>query len=205
MIPLIRWVKNFQRPSKNKNLNQLKKRGEDISSFQLREATIDDVPALVDLHVITWNATYPGFRNPPTHAIRDYQWRKAFTEKNKDWVCLVLENSSKELIGFVQANRFNDESLAFKGQLNKIYLLWSYHRLGLGRKMVCAVARRFIDSGINSMLLFSEPDNPSIYFYEALGAEKLLDEKGNFHGAYGWRDLTKLHNACLDFQPDSLL
>ena len=195
MIPLLRWVKNFQRPSKNKNLSRLKKRGEDISSFQIREATADDIPALVNLHVITWNATYPNFRNPPTHAVRDFQWRKAFAEKNKDWFCLVLENSSMELIGFVQANRYGDES-AFKGQLNKIYLQWRYHRLGLGRKMVGAVTRRFINSGINSMLLFSEPGNPSTYFYEALGAEKLLDEKGHFHGGYGWSDLTKLATIC---------
>ena len=108
----------------------------------------------------------------------------------------MLENSAKELIGFVQANRYEDNPWAFNGQLNKIYLLWPYHRLGLGKKMFCAVVHRFIAAGINSMLLFSEADNPSGYFYEAMKGERLLDARGNFHGGYGWPDLTKITGLC---------
>jgi len=46
------------------------------------------------------------------------------------------------------------------------------------------------------MVLFAEPDNPSCRFYEALGGERLLDAKGELHGAYGWRDLQSLAAIC---------
>jgi hypothetical protein len=46
--------------------------------------------------------------------------------------------------------------------------------------------------GIDSMILFADPHNPNILFYERLGGEKLLDEKGVFHGAYGWKDIRPL-------------
>jgi len=46
------------------------------------------------------------------------------------------------------------------------------------------------------MVVFSEPDNPSCRFYEALGAGRILAGNGEFHGTYGWRDLRKLGPIC---------
>jgi hypothetical protein len=45
-------------------------------------------------------------------------------------------------------------------------------------------------------LLFGDSANPSNGFYEALGAERLITEKGEFHGGYGWRDLRALAAQC---------
>jgi hypothetical protein len=58
------------------------------------------------------------------------------------------------------------------------------------------VARRFLERGITSMLLFGEARNPSNGFYERLGGEKLFSKTGEFHGGYGWRDLRKLVSVC---------
>jgi hypothetical protein len=66
------------------------------------------------------------------------------------------------------------------------------HRLGVGRRLLGHVARRFLSQGISSMLLFGEARNPSNGFYEALGAERLFSAAGEFHGEYGWRDLRRL-------------
>jgi hypothetical protein len=46
------------------------------------------------------------------------------------------------------------------------------------------------------MLLFSQPENPSCAFFEALAGERLLTDRGEFHGAYGWRDLARLAELC---------
>jgi hypothetical protein len=46
------------------------------------------------------------------------------------------------------------------------------------------------------MLLFGDAANPSNGFYEALGAERLITQKGEFHGGYGWRDLGALAAKC---------
>jgi GNAT superfamily N-acetyltransferase len=80
----------------------------------------------------------------------------------------------------------------FEGELNKIYLLRRSHRRGIGRRLVEQVARRFLEQGISSMLLFGDARSPSNGFYEHLGAERLLSDTGEFHGGYGWRDLRRL-------------
>ncbi|MBW3552720.1 MAG: hypothetical protein KY466_04370, partial [Gemmatimonadetes bacterium] len=53
-------------------------------------------------------------------------------------------------------------------------------------------ARRFLDRGIQSAILFAEPSNPTIGFYDRMGGERLLDERGLFTGAYAWRDMRTL-------------
>ena len=71
-----------------------------------------------------------------------------------------------------------------------------FHRQGLGRLLLCHVARRFLDRNVTSMLLFGEATNPSNGFYEAFGAERLYSSAGEFHGGYGWRDLQLLAVKC---------
>jgi ribosomal protein S18 acetylase RimI-like enzyme len=183
-------------------------------SFTIREATAADIPALADLHVRTWNATYPDVAKPPTYEIRERQWREAFRVTDGSWFCFVVARASDrwrrgggrpadcpgpdgELVGFAKGVPYEHPDLPdFRGELSKIYLLDEYKRQGLGRRLVGHVARRFLSQGISSMVLFAEPDNPSCRFYEALGGERLLDERGEFHGAYGWRDLQSLAAIC---------
>lgn len=163
----------------------------------IREATAADIPALTDLHVKTWNATYPEVQKKPTHEIRERQWREAFEVTDGSWFCFVVEGQHGELVGFAKGTPYDHSDLPdFAGQLSKIYLLREYQRLGLGRRLVGHVARRFLSQGIPSMLLFADAENPSCRFYEALGAERLLDDAGNFHGGYGWRDLGRLASIC---------
>ena len=80
------------------------------------------------------------------------------------------------------------------GGLNKIYLLREYQRLGLGRRLVGHVARRFLTQGITSMWLFGDARNPSCHAWVALGALKTDADPGS--GNYGWRDLRVLAERC---------
>lgn len=101
----------------------------------------------------------------------------------------MLEDRNGHLIGFASGEPSTGE---FAGQLRKIHIRWEYHRLGLGRRLMQEAARRFLQQGIESFILFAERSNPSIGFYDRLGGERLLDERGLFTGAYGWRDARKL-------------
>ena len=89
----------------------------------------------------------------------------------------------------------------YEGELSFIYLLQRVQRHRLGRRLLCAVAGRFVDEGVTSMLLFGEAMNPSNGFYESFGAERLYSEKGEFHGGYGWRDLRMLVERCFKERP----
>lgn len=165
--------------------------------FHLRDATHADVPALATLHVQTFNETHRGGRaGGPSYQLRERQWREAFSVNDGRWFCLVVEDDAGELVGFAKGTPHDGSVPGFAGELTKIYVLRRCHRQGLGRLLLCSVARRFIDRGVTSMLLFGEVANPSNGFYEKCGAERLNAESGEFHGGYGWRDLHSLVANC---------
>ena len=165
-------------------------------SFIIREAIEDDLPQLVNVHVTSWNATYPGYHPKPTAELRAQQWMKAFKDKEDDWFCFVVETTDGKIAGFATGNNFYDPELPYKGQLNKIHFYKEYHRMGLGRKLVGCVVKRLVSKGITSMILFADPENPNILFYDVLQGRRLIDKDGKFHGAFGWSDLTELAELC---------
>jgi ribosomal protein S18 acetylase RimI-like enzyme len=183
-----RWLNGRSRPSREANVRSLRERGESLDSIISRDAVTADIPALAELHVTTWNATYRTTRGP-TVATRTSQWIRVFAEDARRDFVLVLADQNGRLIGFTWGKPAEGE---FGGQLSKIYLRWEYHGLGLGRRMMVETARRFLEHGIGSFVLFAERSNPTIGFYDHLGGERLFDEGGVFHGAYVWRDVRTL-------------
>src|SRR5687767_5798214 len=193
---ILRFLNGRKRPSKQTNLRKLKERGETPDSFTFRDATADDVPELGKLHAMTWAQTYNA--KNPNIPLRQHQWHKAFTEENDgSWFCILVVNKKNELVGFAKGKIYKyEDSPERHGDLNKIYLLSDYQRLGLGTKLICDVARRFLSMGVNDMVLFGVPQNPSCAFHEAMGGERLYSEKGTFDGCYRWPDLKKLAAVC---------
>lgn len=185
---LRRWINARSRPTGEVNARKLRERGESLDSITFRDAIAADIPALAELHVTTWNATYRTTRGP-TIATRTWQWNQAFAKESRRDFVVVLEDRNKRLIGFTWGKPHEGE---FEGELSKIYLRWEYHRLGLGRRMMAETARRFLDRKIHSFILFAELSNPTLGFYDRLGGERLLDDHGQFGGAYVWRDLRAL-------------
>ena len=45
---------------------------------------------------------------------------------------------------------------------------------------------------MHSFILFAELSNPTLGFYDRMGGERLLDDRGLFGGAYVWRDVRAL-------------
>jgi GNAT superfamily N-acetyltransferase len=126
--------------------------------------------------------------NGPGVAIREHQWREAFAKNDGSWFCFVVQRPDGELVGFAKGTK--SDGGEFGGELNKIYLLSEYQRLGLGRQLVGHVAHRFLSQGITSMWLFGDARNPSSQAWLAMGAEKTDADPGT--GNYGWRDIRGL-------------
>jgi len=185
---LKRWINTQTRPTGEKNARKLHERGESLDSITFRDAVAADIPALAELHVTTWNATYNTTRGP-TIATRAWQWNTVFATENRLDFVLVLEDRNGRLIGFTWGRPHEGE---FEAELSKIYLRWEYHGLGLGRRMMAETARRFVERDIHSFILFAELSNPTLAFYDRMGGERLLDDRGQFGGSYGWRDMRTL-------------
>jgi ribosomal protein S18 acetylase RimI-like enzyme len=176
------------RPRGDRNRQQLRDRGESLDSILFRDAVVADIPALAELHVTTWNATYRTTRGP-TVATRSWQWTEVFRKEQRRDFVLILEDHRGRLVGFTWGRPHHGE---FAGEVSKIYLRWEYHGLGLGRRMLAETARRFLERGIDSFVLFAELSNPTVSFFDHMGGERLYDERGLFSGAFAWRDVRTL-------------
>jgi len=173
--------------------------GECAFPYSIRLAQLSDVPALAALHVRTFNETHRGGQSGgPSYEVRERQWHEAFGTQPERWFCFVIEDAEGTLIGFAKGTPHTGGVPGFAGELNKLYVLKRFHRQGLGRMLVCRVANEFLARGITSMLLFGDAASPSNGFYERLGAERLHSAEGEFHGAYGWRDIHTLLSRCGD-------
>ena len=106
-------------------------------SFHIRHASSDDVPALARLHVQTFNETHRGGRTGgPSYALRERQWREAFTVTDGSWFCFVIEDDNGELVAFAKGTPHDGSVPGFAGELNKIYALQRVQRQGVGRLLL---------------------------------------------------------------------
>jgi len=125
--------------------------------------------------------------------LREWQWRDLFSKKDETWFIILLEKKSGGLIGFARGVRLSDS----EADLNKIYLLREYQRLGLGKRLLGVVVKRFLTMGISKMHVIAEAGNPSCWFYEKMGGRNMRNDDGSInYGNYEWDDLKKLEAIC---------
>ena len=191
-VGLLRFLHELRAPSAAANLRRLEQRGESVDSISLRVAGLSDVSEVARVHVAAFRSAHGG--RGPTESIRAAQWESKLRNATPDTFCLVAEQEGRGLIGFAYCHSADFED--YRGQLEKIYLLWEYRRLGIGRRLICAAAARFLKAEMKSMMLLSQAENPACRFFEALDGQRILDEHGDFHGAFGWQDLTVLADHC---------
>jgi hypothetical protein len=79
------------RPTGEANATRLREQGESLDSIIFRDAVVADIPALAELHVTTWNATYNTTKGPSI-ATRTWQWNEVFSKENRRDFVLVLED-----------------------------------------------------------------------------------------------------------------
>lgn len=171
-------------------LRRPSRRGECLEPIALRDAVPDDIPALAALHVRTWNDTYAPLMKGPSAAIREQQWREAFANP-QGWFCYVLVGPDGAPIGFTKGIFRPDHEIP--AELNKLFLLRDYQRMGLGRRLVGKVVATFLSRNITSMAAYVDPRNPSCAFFERIGGSWLVEPDGRVNFSwYVWRDLRTL-------------
>lgn len=116
-----------------------------------------------------------------------------------DGGCVFVAEDEGGIFGFASGWPREDFSRGLReyvGELNTIYVLRSRQGAHAGRRLIAAVAKYFVGTGIGSMLLwvFTE-NNAARQFYESLGGILVAEDAFEIGGvwvievAYGWRDL----------------
>ena len=172
--------------------------------IRIRPANPADAGPMSKVHIDTWRTSYAGIV-PADHLAglsyldRESRWLNILTTDQPATSNLVAETGSGDIVGFAGGGPEREGNPTYRGELYGIYLLEAFQRMGLGRRLVSAVARRLLADGFGSMLVWVLKDNhPACRFYESLEGELIGWKTIALGGAdlaevsYGWRDIANL-------------
>jgi len=172
--------------------------------MEIRDARPDDVPAIAKVHVDSWRTTYrdvlpKSYLNDLSYDARETMWGGAFGEGSTTF--LVVAEDHGKIAGFAAggaARKDAPEAQAYGGELYAVYMLESYQRRGLGRRLVAAVAEELVHREHSNMITWVLEDNAACRFYERIGGELLGSKTVEIADmslravAYGWPDASVL-------------
>lgn len=142
----------------------------------VREATVNDVEALADVHVRTSRAAYHGMI-PQAHLDRSdlprrrEAWQRILQESGSSNT-LVAEHECDGVIGFVHVSpcRDTDSDPRWVGEIQALYLLPQFWGDGVGRLLMNEGVRRLVAAGCREIVLWVLAANwRARRFYEAGG------------------------------------
>lgn len=169
--------------------------------MKIKKASEENIKAVARVYVDSWRNTYQGlvpddYLNRLTYEEAEKKWTHFLNSEKEPFIYVAINDAGK-MIGFASGKSIDDEH--FNGELYSLYLLQESRGLGIGRKLVSAIAKHFREKGIASMMVWVMEQNKSgLGFYECMGGKGYLRRKSEFGGmvvddvAYGWEDVSVL-------------
>ncbi len=165
----------------------------------LRPALIRDADGIARVHVETWQSTYAGlvpadYLARMTVARSSAQWHRAAANATKG-NDLVVAEIDEEIVGFVTFGPSRSKGLPFSGEVFALYVTVDWQSQGLGRRLLATAFHGLEGEGHRGAHVWVLAENPSRFFYEAMGGQRAGERVEEFAGvglqelAYGWPDL----------------
>jgi GNAT superfamily N-acetyltransferase len=126
---------------------------------------------------------------------RTQRWREQIVADN---ISIFVAEDETGVFGFVAGGEIREKLDDYDAELYAIYLLRERQKQGVGGTLSLTLAAALQTMGFKSMLVWVLEQNPSVSFYERLGAaqiaRKLVDIGGVHHQelAFGWPSLDRL-------------
>ena len=172
-----------------------------MTGITLRPARPGDAAGIARVHVETWRATYAGLV-PDSYLIgmsesgQTFFWQKLIARRGSRGAILVAEpGPGGPLVGFGNCGASRDTSLGLRGEVYTLYVALDWQGRGIGRQLLKGLFECLVQAGINEAFLWVLADNPSRFFYEAVGGVRAAERQEPFAGtlldeaAYAWPDL----------------
>lgn len=169
-------------------------------AVRIREATAMDAASIGRIHVETWRASYAGLV-PEDYLVRLSMrdraswWREGIGRGREGHVLVAELEGSGRIVGFGSCGRARGQGRGPTGEVYTLYVDLDWQDRGVGRKLLAALFEELAAQGHSSAIVWVLADNPSRFFYEAMGGQALGEGKERFAGAlldtlaYGWLDL----------------
>lgn len=176
-------------------------------SVIIRPATTADARAIAKVHVETWRAAYAGLL-PDKVMVgmsvdgKARSWRDIINRRGpRDSVIVASvtgEGIGPLIVGFASCGPAAPHRAHAKGEIYTLYVLPDWQEQGLGRALLSGCFRTLRQHGIDSAFLWVLAENPSRFFYEAMGGKQAGHREEQLWGttvqetAYRWPDLASL-------------
>jgi ribosomal protein S18 acetylase RimI-like enzyme len=169
-------------------------------NLMIRKAKIEDAGAIAHVQVETWKTSYVGivsdvFLTSLDKEERTQGWQEQTLADN---ISILVAEDEAGIFGFVAGGEVREKLDEYDAELYAIYLLRERQRQGVGRILCLALASALQSRGSTSMLVWVLEQNPSVSFYERLGAVQIARKIINIGGAdlqelaFGWPSLDRL-------------
>jgi ribosomal protein S18 acetylase RimI-like enzyme len=172
-------------------------------NLTIRKAKIEDAGAIAHVQVESWKTTYvgivpDGFLASLTQEDRMRSWREQILADN---ISILVAEDETGMFGFVAGGEIRKKLEDYDAELYAIYLQRERQKQGAGRILCLTLASALQTKGFTSMLVWVLEQNPSVSFYERLGAVQTARKIINIGGvdlqelAFGWPSLDRLITA----------
>jgi GNAT superfamily N-acetyltransferase len=107
----------------------------------------------------------------------------------------VAADAKSNVYGFASAGPSRDKTLPYEGEIYALYVAPGRTGQGMGTALMSSVFRLFSKSHFSGIVIWALAENPSRFFYEAMGGQLIAERQHPMWGqtlreiGYGWRKL----------------
>jgi ribosomal protein S18 acetylase RimI-like enzyme len=173
---------------------------------RVRRARRDDAAAIARVHVETWQSAYADLLDQNMLAsMSDVRqaawWQRALADPREARGIFVVDHADMGVVGFGSCGPARDHPEGLDGtekRVGEVYTLYvepDFQDEGYGRLLLDAMFKQLHGEGCDTVVLWMLADNPSRFFYEAMGGQYCGQRTDTMAGrdvdevAYAWRDL----------------
>lgn len=168
-----------------------------MTDMRIRVARLDDAAAVAEVYVETWRSAYAGLLPDKvltgmSESRQRRQWKAQIASGD---TVMVAEHPVHGIVGMGSCGVCRDWRFAGSGEIYTLYVLPDWQDQGHGRDLLTAMLRAMRSAGFDGGVLWVLAENPSRFFYEAMGGRRVATRKERLWGAllpevaYEWRPL----------------
>jgi len=181
-----------------------------MGSCSIRSAMPEDAAGIAAVHVDSWRTTYPGIL-PDRYLVglsvaeHERRWRRLLgNPPARRRQTKVACGADGVIVGFGSMGPQRTALKGYGGEFYALYLAEQVQGVGIGRRLLAAMAQDMATAGTGSAVVWVLRDNPARFFYERLGGTLVAEQPIRVAGiqvmerAYGWLDLLPLARMAAD-------
>ncbi len=174
-----------------------------MTVVDLRMATLEDAEAIARIHVETWRSSYAGMLPHDLLVGMSLERQAAMWQRmlRGGETVIVADDPRYGVIGFGSYGPNRAARSDFTGEVYTLYLLPDFQGLGIGQGLLRALFGALAREGHETALIWVVANNPSRFFYKAMGGRPAARRDTNMGGqtvpevAYGWENVHALPSA----------